>query len=130
MHSKNTMLGRLLLSGSSRQQYVDRGLSQFILRLVNGRQRRMSNRRHFDIVEANHRYIFRNLHAQLNCRFKDAKRHGVVRGEDCCDVTAVRKHFPRYVISALKGMSPMQDRDCGILARLSEKLKESLGAPR
>src|SRR4051812_43660606 len=119
MHAKHTMLGRVLLSRSSGQQYVNRGLSQLVLRLVNGREGRMSDRGHFDVIEPNERHVSRNSHSKLYGRFEDPERHSVVRGEDRRDITTMRQEFKCDSVAAIESVSPMQDGNGGLVARLA-----------
>lgn len=83
---------------------------------MNRRKWRMSDRRHFDIVEANQVYVLQDPNSEFNRSLQNTEGHGVVSGEDGSDVTPIREQLARNVVSALECMPSMQDKQAGFAA--------------
>src|SRR5262249_46950069 len=83
MHVEQTVLARTMFVLSSKpQEYLDRGLADLVLRLMDGRERRMHDARQLDVVEAHHRDVLRDLAARVDEGAHYAERHGVAGDED------------------------------------------------
>jgi hypothetical protein len=62
------------------------GLTDFVLRLMNRRERWMNNARKFNVIEADQGQVFRNSEPAFECSFNNTKGHDIVGCKDRGDI--------------------------------------------